>query len=94
MSPRTYAAWPTCWRPSSSTLTSRTPSVTGGSQFRYRPPGRTNPTSTVIAWSRRHRPHVSLGRWISHQSCNHVGLHRDAGGFTVRLTAGNPYFPV
>ncbi|MEU1686601.1 sensor histidine kinase [Micromonospora sp. NPDC005707] len=35
-----------------------------------------------------------LGLWISHQSCNHVALHRDADGFTVRLTAGNPYFPV
>ncbi|MFR9780394.1 anti-sigma factor RsbA family regulatory protein [Micromonospora sp. MS34] len=35
-----------------------------------------------------------LGLWISHQSCNHVVLHREAAGFTVRLTAGNPYFPV
>ena len=35
-----------------------------------------------------------LGLWISHQSCNHVALHRDAEGFTIRLTAGNPYFPV
>ena len=31
-SPRTYAAWPACCRSSLSTLTSRTPSVTGGSQ--------------------------------------------------------------
>ena len=30
-SPRTYAAWPACWRSSLTTLTSRTPSVTGGS---------------------------------------------------------------
>jgi anti-sigma regulatory factor (Ser/Thr protein kinase) len=35
-----------------------------------------------------------LGLWISHQSCNHVALHRDADGFTVRLTAGNPDFPI
>ncbi|MCW3839062.1 sensor histidine kinase [Micromonospora yasonensis] len=35
-----------------------------------------------------------LGLWISHQSCNHVALHQDDGGFTVRLTAGNPHFPV
>ncbi|NES14874.1 MULTISPECIES: sensor histidine kinase [Micromonospora] len=35
-----------------------------------------------------------LGLWISHQSCNHVALHRHDDGFTVRLTAGNPYFPV
>ncbi|NES31578.1 sensor histidine kinase [Micromonospora terminaliae] len=35
-----------------------------------------------------------LGLWISHQSCNHVALHRDTDGFTIRLTAGNPYFPV
>lgn len=34
-----------------------------------------------------------LGLWISHQSCNHVTLHRDDDGFTVRLTAGNPHFP-
>ena len=30
--PLTYAAWPRCWRQSPSTLTSRTPAVTGGSQ--------------------------------------------------------------
>ncbi|MFG2057220.1 anti-sigma factor RsbA family regulatory protein [Micromonospora sp. NPDC048930] len=35
-----------------------------------------------------------LGLWISHQSCNHVRLYRDDDGFTVRLTAGNPTFPV
>ncbi|AYF28661.1 MULTISPECIES: anti-sigma factor RsbA family regulatory protein [Micromonospora] len=35
-----------------------------------------------------------LGLWISHQSCDHVTYHRDAGGFTIRLTAGNPHFPV
>ncbi|MGR6318336.1 sensor histidine kinase [Micromonospora soli] len=35
-----------------------------------------------------------LGLWITYQSCNHVALHRDADGFTVRLTAGNPHFPV
>ncbi|WBB65237.1 anti-sigma factor RsbA family regulatory protein [Micromonospora sp. WMMD812] len=33
-----------------------------------------------------------LGLWITYQSCNHVTLHRDpAGGFTLRLTAGNPH---
>ena len=31
ISPRAYAAWPACCRSSLSTLTSRTPSVTGGS---------------------------------------------------------------
>ena len=31
-SPRRYAAWPACCRSSETTLTSRTPSVTGGSQ--------------------------------------------------------------
>ncbi|MFE9692495.1 anti-sigma factor RsbA family regulatory protein [Micromonospora sp. NPDC005806] len=35
-----------------------------------------------------------LGLWITHQSCNHVALYHDADGFTVRLTAGNPHFPV
>ena len=35
-----------------------------------------------------------LGLWISHQSCDHVALHREADGFTIRLTAGNPHFPV
>ncbi|XVU22730.1 anti-sigma factor RsbA family regulatory protein [Actinoplanes sp. CA-054009] len=29
-----------------------------------------------------------LGLWIAHQSCDHVAMYRDAGGFTVRLTAG------
>src|SRR5215211_6513440 len=32
--PRTRAAWPACWRSSAITLTSRTPSETGGSQDR------------------------------------------------------------
>ncbi|WDZ83260.1 sensor histidine kinase [Micromonospora cathayae] len=32
-----------------------------------------------------------LGLWIVHQSCNHVTMHRDADGFTIRLTAGNPH---
>lgn len=32
-----------------------------------------------------------LGMWIAHQSCNHVAHYRHAGGFTMRLTAGNPY---
>ncbi|NGM12500.1 sensor histidine kinase [Verrucosispora sioxanthis] len=31
-----------------------------------------------------------LGLWITHQSCNHVTYHRDAEGFTLRLTAGRP----
>ncbi|GAA0552034.1 hypothetical protein GCM10010172_38040 [Paractinoplanes ferrugineus] len=31
-----------------------------------------------------------LGLWITHQSCNHVAMHRDADGFTIRLIAGNP----
>ncbi|GHJ12806.1 sensor histidine kinase [Micromonospora sp. AKA38] len=35
-----------------------------------------------------------LGLWISHQSCDHVTHHRDVDGFTIRLTAGNPHFPV
>ncbi|GAA4564004.1 hypothetical protein GCM10023176_09190 [Micromonospora coerulea] len=35
-----------------------------------------------------------LGMWISHQSCNHVALHRGPDAFTVRLIAGNPHFPV
>ncbi|WP_422741224.1 anti-sigma factor RsbA family regulatory protein [Micromonospora sp. WMMD754] len=35
-----------------------------------------------------------LGLWISHQSCHHVTHHRDADGFTIRLTVGNPHFPV
>ncbi|MCZ7438652.1 sensor histidine kinase [Micromonospora sp. WMMC241] len=35
-----------------------------------------------------------LGLWISHQSCDHVTHHRDADGFTIRLTAGNPHVPV
>nr|WP_296071295.1 anti-sigma factor RsbA family regulatory protein [uncultured Actinoplanes sp.] len=32
-----------------------------------------------------------LGMWIVHQSCNHVAHYQHAGGFTIRLTAGNPY---
>ena len=32
-SPRRYAAWPTCWLTSFTTLTRRTPRVTGGSQW-------------------------------------------------------------
>jgi anti-sigma regulatory factor (Ser/Thr protein kinase) len=31
-----------------------------------------------------------LGLWITHQSCNHVALHHDTEGFTIRLIAGNP----
>ncbi|MGC5022521.1 anti-sigma factor RsbA family regulatory protein [Micromonospora sp. DT47] len=33
-----------------------------------------------------------LGLWITHQSCNHVAMHRGADAFTLRLTAGNPHF--
>ncbi|MGK5442464.1 anti-sigma factor RsbA family regulatory protein [Micromonospora sp. URMC 105] len=33
-----------------------------------------------------------LGLWITHQSCNHVAMHRGADTFTLRLTAGNPHF--
>ncbi|MFG1845268.1 anti-sigma factor RsbA family regulatory protein [Micromonospora carbonacea] len=33
-----------------------------------------------------------LGLWITHQSCNHVSAHRGPGGWTLRLTAGNPHF--
>ncbi|MEV0716594.1 anti-sigma factor RsbA family regulatory protein [Asanoa sp. NPDC050611] len=32
-----------------------------------------------------------LGLWITHQSCNYVAFSRDEAGFTLRLTAGNPY---
>ncbi|MEU6072924.1 sensor histidine kinase [Micromonospora sp. NPDC047074] len=32
-----------------------------------------------------------LGVWITYQSCNHVTWQRDDAGFTLRLTAGNPY---
>ncbi|GAA1656201.1 ATP-binding protein [Actinoplanes couchii] len=32
-----------------------------------------------------------LGLWITHQSCNHVAMYRDADGFTIRLIAGNPH---
>jgi anti-sigma regulatory factor (Ser/Thr protein kinase) len=32
-----------------------------------------------------------LGLWITHQSCNHVSMHRGPNGFTVRLTGGNPH---
>ncbi|NUO60401.1 MAG: sensor histidine kinase [Hamadaea sp.] len=31
-----------------------------------------------------------LGLWLSHQLCDHVGMHRDASGFTIRLTVGDP----
>ncbi|MGC5032870.1 anti-sigma factor RsbA family regulatory protein [Micromonospora sp. DT229] len=34
-----------------------------------------------------------LGLWITHQSCNHVTHYRDAEGFTLRLTAGQPPVP-
>ncbi|MGC4807519.1 anti-sigma factor RsbA family regulatory protein [Micromonospora sp. DT233] len=33
-----------------------------------------------------------LGLWITHQSCNHVTSQRGPGGYTLRLTAGNPHF--
>ncbi|WP_229397749.1 anti-sigma factor RsbA family regulatory protein [Micromonospora okii] len=33
-----------------------------------------------------------LGLWITHQSCNHVTAHRGPGGYTLRLTVGNPHF--
>ncbi|MFC7546001.1 anti-sigma factor RsbA family regulatory protein [Plantactinospora sp. GCM10030261] len=33
-----------------------------------------------------------LGLWITHQSCNHVTTQRGPDGFTIRLTAGDPYF--
>ncbi|BCL17886.1 sensor histidine kinase [Micromonospora sagamiensis] len=32
-----------------------------------------------------------LGLWITHQSCNHVTMHRGTDGFTVRLTGGNAH---
>jgi anti-sigma regulatory factor (Ser/Thr protein kinase) len=32
-----------------------------------------------------------LGLWIINQMCNHVAMHRAPDGFTIRLTAGNPY---
>jgi anti-sigma regulatory factor (Ser/Thr protein kinase) len=32
-----------------------------------------------------------LGLWIMNQMCNHVAMHRQPDGFTIRLTAGNPY---
>lgn len=32
-----------------------------------------------------------LGLWIVHQTCSHVSMYRDDDGFTIRLTAGNPY---
>ncbi|OZV83984.1 transcriptional regulator [Micromonospora echinospora] len=32
-----------------------------------------------------------LGLWITHQSCNHVAMHRGPDGFTVRLTGGNAH---
>ncbi|WP_320064904.1 sensor histidine kinase [Micromonospora sp. RTGN7] len=32
-----------------------------------------------------------LGLWITHQSCNHVTWQRGPGGYTLRLTAGNPH---
>ncbi|MFD0822511.1 anti-sigma factor RsbA family regulatory protein, partial [Micromonospora zhanjiangensis] len=31
-----------------------------------------------------------LGLWITFQSCSHVTMSRDAGSYTLRLTAGNP----
>ncbi|GAB1511017.1 anti-sigma factor RsbA family regulatory protein [Actinophytocola sp. KF-1] len=37
------------------------------------------------------RHHAGFGLWLAHQMCSHVALHRDADGFTVRLTAGNPH---
>ncbi|MEH0937951.1 sensor histidine kinase [Micromonospora psammae] len=33
-----------------------------------------------------------LGLWITHQSCDHVAMHRAPDGFTLRLTAGDPHF--
>jgi len=32
-----------------------------------------------------------LGLWITHQSCNYVAFSSSVEGFTLRLTAGNPY---
>ena len=53
--PRTYAAWPTCCRQSLITLTSRTPSVTGGSHrsstIRARSPGSRLPRNSRVSRS-------------------------------------------
>jgi anti-sigma regulatory factor (Ser/Thr protein kinase) len=32
-----------------------------------------------------------LGLWIMNQMSNHMALYHEADGFTVRLTAGDPY---
>jgi anti-sigma regulatory factor (Ser/Thr protein kinase) len=37
-----------------------------------------------------HAPLGGLGLWLAHQLCDHVALHREEGGFTVRLISGNP----
>jgi anti-sigma regulatory factor (Ser/Thr protein kinase) len=31
------------------------------------------------------------GLWITNMSCSHVAMQRSPGGFTLRLTAGNPH---
>lgn len=33
---------------------------------------------------------AGVGLWLAHQMCADISLHRHAGGFTVRLTAGAP----
>jgi anti-sigma regulatory factor (Ser/Thr protein kinase) len=38
-------------------------------------------------------PAGGLGLWMAHQLCNLVTLHNHAGGFTVRLIAGDPHLP-
>ncbi|MFB9235874.1 anti-sigma factor RsbA family regulatory protein [Plantactinospora siamensis] len=35
-----------------------------------------------------------LGLWITHQSCSHVTQQRGPDDYTLRLTAGNPQFPI
>lgn len=53
-----------------------------------RGPGPTDPFAGLQAAA--HAPVGGLGMWLTHQLCDHVALHRDDEGFTIRLTSGNP----
>ncbi len=41
-----------------------------------------------------HAPAGGLGLWLINQVCDHVAMHRDHEGFTLRLISGNPYHRV
>jgi anti-sigma regulatory factor (Ser/Thr protein kinase) len=52
-------------------------------------PGLENPFSGLLPTT--DSATAGLGLWLAHRMCSHVSLVNTDEGFTVRLTAGNPY---